>query len=120
MARLYIHQVYIIGLAPLMEYPGDELRTIVAMYVLGLSHGTEHNIVDLDIPNSRQRAVAPLSNALTALTFSLSECFDFFISFGFWCYKNIIFCPLFNRPIFGDVYIFGEGHQKGMFTFPPH
>jgi hypothetical protein len=41
---------------------------------------------------------------LTALTFSLSECFDFFISFGFWCYKNIIFCPLFNRPIFGEGY----------------
>lgn len=36
MTGLYIHQVNVIGLAPLLEYSGDELRTVVATYVLGL------------------------------------------------------------------------------------
>ncbi|MBR6064201.1 MAG: hypothetical protein IKP54_08625, partial [Bacteroidales bacterium] len=54
----------------------------------------------------------PFSNDLTAFTFSLSECFDFFISFGFWCYKNNTFCPLLTCPFFG------EGYKKGMFTHP--
>ncbi|MBP5413185.1 MAG: hypothetical protein J6Y47_08020, partial [Bacteroidales bacterium] len=46
----------------------------------------------------------PFSNDLTALTFSLSECFDFFISFGFSCYKITTFCPLLICPIFGEGY----------------
>ena len=41
MAGLYIHQVNIIGLAPLLEYSSDELRAIIATYVLGLSHGPD-------------------------------------------------------------------------------
>ncbi|MBO4581021.1 MAG: hypothetical protein J5701_01870, partial [Bacteroidales bacterium] len=50
----------------------------------------------------------PLSNDLTALTFSLSECFDFFIFFGFSCYKITTFCPLLICPIFGEGYKFQD------------
>ncbi|MBO4581910.1 MAG: hypothetical protein J5701_06475, partial [Bacteroidales bacterium] len=54
----------------------------------------------------------PLSNDLTALTFSLSECFDFFIFFGFSCYKITTFCPLLICPIFG------EGYRIAAFGLP--
>ena len=65
MARLYIHQVDIVGLAPFLKYPGDKLRAIVATYVLGLPHSPDDLLQSPDQSGGRDGDSDLLRNGRT-------------------------------------------------------